>query len=196
MRCYCPARTTRCGARPPSSMAAARAITVAWRRTRTSPIRTSWKRWSRHVPARWSCSTRTTRPARCNRARWLSLSGDPARTCTYRDALQLLAALRMCANVTAQWTIKPALTGRTTITALTAPGGRLHEARRAVLEGVAASRFLDVIAPAGALYAFPQVRAEHLTLLPPPAQVAEVVVRSERVLSRMAQEQAHRSAVA
>ncbi|MCX7512753.1 aminotransferase class I/II-fold pyridoxal phosphate-dependent enzyme [Frateuria hangzhouensis] len=166
------------------------------------------------------------------RVGWVSLSGDPARTGSYRDALQLLAALRLCANVTAQWAIEPALSGRATIAALTAPGGRLHDARRAVLEGVAASGFLDLVAPAGALYAFPRVRTERLpqfddnafalrlleeeavlvvpgssfnvpasrhfrlTLLPPPAQLAEVFVRIERVLSRMAQEQARESAVA
>jgi alanine-synthesizing transaminase len=166
------------------------------------------------------------------RVGWLSLSGDPACTAGYRDALQLLAALRLCANVTAQWAVEPALTGSATIAALTAPGGRLHEARRVVIEGVAASGYLDLVAPAGALYAFPQVRAERLprfddnafalrlleeeavllvpgssfnvphsrhlrlTLLPPPAQLSEVFVRIERVLGRMAQEQARESAVA
>ncbi|MGN2244051.1 aminotransferase class I/II-fold pyridoxal phosphate-dependent enzyme [Frateuria sp. GZRR33] len=166
------------------------------------------------------------------RVGWLSLSGDPARTGTYRDALQLLAALRLCANMPAQWAVEPALNGRATIAALTAPGGRLYEARRAVLDGVAASGFLDLVDPAGALYAFPQVRAERLprfdddtfalrlleeeavlvvpgssfnapasrhfrlTLLPPPTELADVFVRIERVLARMAQEQARESALA
>lgn len=96
------------------------------------------------------------------RVGWMSLSGDPARSADYRDALQLLAALRLCANVTAQWAVRPALQSAPTINALTAPGGRLHEARRAVLEGVAASEFLDIVPPAGALYAFPRVRADRL----------------------------------
>ena len=95
------------------------------------------------------------------RVGWMSLSGDPARTATYRDALQLLAALRLCANVTAQWAVLPALQDAPTICALTAPGGRLHEARRVVLQSVAASRYLDLVTPDGALYAFPQVRADH-----------------------------------
>ena len=95
------------------------------------------------------------------RVGWMSLSGDPERTATYRDALQLLAALRLCANVTAQWAVLPALQDAPTICALTAPGGRLHEARRIVLQSVAASRYLDLVAPDGALYAFPQVRADH-----------------------------------
>ncbi|RDI98584.1 aminotransferase class I/II-fold pyridoxal phosphate-dependent enzyme [Dyella solisilvae] len=96
------------------------------------------------------------------RVGWMSLSGDPSRTADYRDALQLLAALRLCANVTAQWAVRPALQSAPTINALTADGGRLHEARRAALEGVAASQFLDIVAPSGALYAFPRVRADRL----------------------------------
>jgi alanine-synthesizing transaminase len=96
------------------------------------------------------------------RVGWMSLSGDPARTGDYRDALQLLAALRLCANATAQWAVVPALQGAPTIHALTSPGGRLHEARRAVIEGVAASEYLELVAPEGALYAFPLVRADRL----------------------------------
>ncbi len=96
------------------------------------------------------------------RVGWMSLSGDPARTAEYRDALQLLAALRLCANATAQWAVVPALQGAPTIQALTAPGGRLHEARRAVIEGVASSNYLELVAPEGALYAFPGVRADRL----------------------------------
>lgn len=93
---------------------------------------------------------------------WATLSGAGPRLDAYRDALQLLAALRLCANVPAQWAIEPALTGPDTITALTVPGGRLHASRRAVLEGVARSRFLECVAPQGALYAFPSVRADAL----------------------------------
>lgn len=94
------------------------------------------------------------------RVGWMSLSGDRARTADYRDALQLLAALRLCANVTAQWAVVPALQDAPTINALTSPGGRLHEARQAVMQGVAASDYLDLVRPAGALYAFPQVRVD------------------------------------
>lgn len=93
---------------------------------------------------------------------WVTLSGDDTRIDAYRDALQLLASLRLCANVPAQWAIEPALTGPDSITALTAPGGRLYESRRAALESIARSRFLECVAPAGALYAFPLVRADAL----------------------------------
>ncbi len=96
------------------------------------------------------------------RVGWMSLSGKPARSAAYRDALQLLAALRLCANVTAQWAVVPALQDTPTIGSLTAPGGRLHQAREAVLQGVAVSEYLDLVTPGGALYAFPRVRAEHM----------------------------------
>ncbi|HET8900112.1 MAG TPA: aminotransferase class I/II-fold pyridoxal phosphate-dependent enzyme [Rhodanobacteraceae bacterium] len=156
------------------------------------------------------------------RVGWMTLSGPQAKVGAYRDALQLLSALRLCANVPAQWAVAPALASDDSILELTRPGGRLHEARRAVLEGVAGSQFLELVAPDGALYAFPAVRADalpvfddsefalrlleeesvllapgssfnvpdsrhlRLTLLPPAEAIAEVFIRMERVLTRMA----------
>ncbi|HEX7371166.1 MAG TPA: aminotransferase class I/II-fold pyridoxal phosphate-dependent enzyme [Rhodanobacteraceae bacterium] len=96
------------------------------------------------------------------RVGWATLSGAARRVEGFRDALQLLSALHLCANVPAQWAIVPALTGPDTISALTRAGGRLHESRRAVLEGVARSRFLECVTPGGALYAFPSVRGDAL----------------------------------
>ena len=89
---------------------------------------------------------------------WLSLTGAAHDLVHVEHALDLLASLRLCANVPGQWAIAPSLEGDDTISPLTAPGGRLHESRRAVLEHCAQSRFLDVVAPMGALYAFPRVR--------------------------------------
>lgn len=96
------------------------------------------------------------------RVGWMSLSGSASTLTAYRDALQLLAALRLCANVPGQWAIKPALESDTSIEALVRPGGRLYRARLAVLDGVAASNFFELVAPMGALYAFPSVRQDVL----------------------------------
>ncbi len=63
------------------------------------------------------------------RVGWMSLSGDPSRSAAYRDALQLLAALRLCANVTAQWAVPPARQGASTHGAHTPPPGPRQEAR-------------------------------------------------------------------
>ena len=91
------------------------------------------------------------------RVGWMSLSGSVEHAADYLHGMVLLAALRLCSNVPGQWAIVPALTGPDTISALTRPGGRLHESRRAVLEAVAGSEFLSVVRPDGALYAFPGV---------------------------------------
>jgi alanine-synthesizing transaminase len=88
---------------------------------------------------------------------WAVLSGDPLAIGDFHHAMDLLGALRLCANVPGQFAIEAALAGEDTISALTAPGGRLHEARRAVVEAVAASAHLRMNPPDGALYGFPQV---------------------------------------
>lgn len=91
------------------------------------------------------------------RVGWMSLSGAVERADDYVHGLVLLAALRLCSNVTAQWAIVPALTGPDTITPLLRPGGRLYESRAAVSAAVARSAFLREVPAAGALYAFPGV---------------------------------------
>lgn len=94
------------------------------------------------------------------RVGWAVLSGDPVASGNLHHAMDLLGALRLCANVPGQFAIDAALHGEDTIAPLCAPGGRLFEARRAVIESVAASRHLQLVAPAGALYAFPAVTGE------------------------------------
>jgi alanine-synthesizing transaminase len=96
------------------------------------------------------------------RVGWLSLTGAARRIGELEHALDLLAAMRLCSNVPAQWAIKPALEGPSAVAALTQPGGRLHAARAVVCDAIARSEFLDVVAPRGALYAFPRVKTQCL----------------------------------
>ena len=91
------------------------------------------------------------------RVGWAVLSGDPMRSGEFHHAMDLLGALRLCANVPGQFAIAAALTGADTIGQLCGPGGRLYETRRAVIEACEASPHLSLVAPAGALYAFPGV---------------------------------------
>lgn len=91
------------------------------------------------------------------RVGWAVLSGDPLAIGDFHHAMDLLGALRLCANVPAQHAVPAALTGPETIRELTAPGGRLHASRQAIVDACAASAHLRLVAPAGALYAFPEV---------------------------------------
>jgi alanine-synthesizing transaminase len=91
------------------------------------------------------------------RVGWAVLSGDPFKVADYHHAMDLLAALRLCANVPGQFAVEPALAGPDTIEPLCAPGGRLYETRRAVIECCTASPHLQLVIPQGAMYAFPAV---------------------------------------
>jgi len=96
------------------------------------------------------------------RVGWLTMTGAKAAIEPLEAALDLLASLRLCANVAGQYAIAPSLEGPETIAQLVAPGGRLYETRQAVIDSCAASRYLDLVVPKGAMYAFPSVRTDRL----------------------------------
>jgi len=91
------------------------------------------------------------------RVGWLTFSGEKAHAREYLDGIELLAALRLCSTVPGQWAVQTALGGYQSINDFTSPGGRLYETRAALLEMVERSKYLSVIAPAGAMYAFVKV---------------------------------------
>ena len=91
------------------------------------------------------------------RVGWVAFSGDREHAAEYLHAVELLASLRLCANVPGQWAVQTALGGYQSIALLTSPGGRLFESRKAIIEGVARSGFMDLETPQGAMYAFPSV---------------------------------------
>ncbi|MBS0388959.1 MAG: aminotransferase class I/II-fold pyridoxal phosphate-dependent enzyme, partial [Proteobacteria bacterium] len=88
------------------------------------------------------------------RVGWASFSGRTQGAADYFSALELLGSLRLCANVPGQWAVQTALGGYQSIRELVAPGGRLYESRRAIIDTVAASRYLQLAPPMGAMYAF------------------------------------------
>ncbi|MDE2305618.1 MAG: aminotransferase class I/II-fold pyridoxal phosphate-dependent enzyme [Gammaproteobacteria bacterium] len=96
------------------------------------------------------------------RVGWASFSGDVAHAGEYLGALELLSSLRLCSNVPGQWAVQTAIGGHQSIRELTRAGGRLHESRRAILEGVARSKYLRLVTPMGALYSFVEVDGERL----------------------------------
>jgi len=96
------------------------------------------------------------------RVGWAAFSGRLRGAADYLTALELLSSLRLCSNVPAQWAVQTALGGYQSIRELVSPGGRLYESRRAILEATAASRYLRLAAPQGAMYAFISVDTQML----------------------------------
>ena len=91
------------------------------------------------------------------RVGWVSFSGEKQHATDYLQAIELLASLRLCSNVPGQFAVQTALGGHQSIFELTAPGGRLYETRQAILESIEKSKYMSVVAPAGAVYAFVKV---------------------------------------
>ena len=94
------------------------------------------------------------------RVGWIVFSGNRENARDYLHAIELLASLRLCANVPGQWAVQTALGGYQSIVDLTSPGGRLFQARQAIIEGVRKSKYLSLTEPDGAMYAFPAVDTE------------------------------------
>ncbi len=91
------------------------------------------------------------------RVGWIAFSGDRENARDYLHAVELLASLRLCANVPGQWAVQTALGGYQSIHELTSPGGRLYQARQAIIDGVNNSEFMSLCEPDGSMYAFPAV---------------------------------------
>lgn len=91
------------------------------------------------------------------RVGWAVVHGERKRLDHYIRALNLLSALRLCANVPGQFAIEAAINGADTITELCQPGGRLYEARKVIESSVRTSEHLELVTPAAAMYAFPSV---------------------------------------
>jgi alanine-synthesizing transaminase len=74
--------------------------------------------------------------------------------------LDILASMRLCANVPAQFAIQQALGGVQSIDNLIEPGGRLYEQRNIAYEGLNAIDGISCVKPKGALYAFAKIDVE------------------------------------
>ena len=63
-----------------------------------------------------------------------AITGDKSRAADYIEGLDMLASMRLCANVQAQYAIQTALGGYQSINDLIRPGGRLYEQRNIAWE--------------------------------------------------------------
>jgi len=96
------------------------------------------------------------------RVGWVAFSGAHDRSAEFVNAMDLLAALRLCSNVPAQWAVQTALGGYQSLKKLCSPGGRLYDSRQVVIDAVAASPYLNVVTPMGSMYAFIGVNKDML----------------------------------
>jgi alanine-synthesizing transaminase len=91
------------------------------------------------------------------RSGWMILSGAKHTAKDYIEGLDILASMRLCANVPAQHAIQTALGGFQSINTLIAPGGRLREQRDLAYRMINQIPGISCTKPMGALYLFPKI---------------------------------------
>jgi alanine-synthesizing transaminase len=91
------------------------------------------------------------------RTGWMVVSGAKYRARDYIEGLDILASMRLCANVPGQWGIQTALGGYQSIDDLVAPGGRMCRQRDVAHELITAIPGVSCVKPQATLYMFPRL---------------------------------------
>ncbi|GBG14965.1 alanine-synthesizing transaminase [Novimethylophilus kurashikiensis] len=91
------------------------------------------------------------------RAGWMVVSGQKKHAGDYIEGLNMLASMRLCANVPGQFAIQTALGGYQSINDLVAPTGRLCRQRDLAWELLTDIPGVTCYKPKGAMYLFPRL---------------------------------------
>jgi len=91
------------------------------------------------------------------RSGWMILSGPKHRAQDFIEGLDMLASMRLCANVPAQFAVQTALGGYQSIKELILPGGRMKEQRDLAWQKLNDIPGVSCVKPKGAIYLFPRL---------------------------------------
>jgi alanine-synthesizing transaminase len=112
---------------------------------------------------------------------WMVLNGPKKHAKGYIEGLEMLASMRLCANVPMQHAIQTALGGYQSISEFIAPGGRLFEQRNRAWELINDIPGVSCVKPSGALYMFPHIDARRFNILDDQKLVLDLLLE-EKVL--------------
>ncbi|MFM7121513.1 MAG: pyridoxal phosphate-dependent aminotransferase [Gammaproteobacteria bacterium] len=98
------------------------------------------------------------------RTGWMVVSGAKRRAHDYIEGLDILASMRLCANVPSQHAVQTALGGYQSIQEFIVPGGRLYEQRNLAWARLNAIPGVSCVKPSGALYLFPKLDASRFNI--------------------------------
>ena len=112
---------------------------------------------------------------------WMVLNGPKKQAQGYIEGLEMLASMRLCANVPMQHAIQTALGGYQSISEFIVPGGRLYEQRNRAWELINDIPGVSCVKPSGALYMFPRIDARRFNILDDQKLVLDLLLE-EKVL--------------
>lgn len=91
------------------------------------------------------------------RVGWMVLRDQSGRAKDFSQGLKMLASMRLCSNVPAQFAVQTGLHGYQSINDLVAPSGRLRNQRDIAWERINSIPGISCVKPQGALYLFPKL---------------------------------------
>lgn len=91
------------------------------------------------------------------RSGWIIMSGNKEYAKGYIEGLEMLASMRLCANVPAMLAVQTALGGYQSIKDLVTPGGRLYQQRELAHQLITAIPGVSCVKPQAAMYLFPKL---------------------------------------
>ena len=112
---------------------------------------------------------------------WMILSGPKKHAKGYIEGLDMLASMRLCANVPMQHAIQTALGGYQSINEFILPGGRLLEQRNKAYELLNQIPGISCTKPMGALYMFPKIDIKKFNIYDDEKMVFDLLAQ-EKVL--------------
>lgn len=115
------------------------------------------------------------------RAGWMVISGAKSRADDYMEGVDLLASMRLCANVPGQHAIQTALGGYQSINDLIKPTGRLCQQRDIAYDLLTSIPGVSCVKPKGALYLFPKLDKKLYKIKDDEKMVLDLLLR-EKVL--------------
>ncbi|MDT3671923.1 MAG: pyridoxal phosphate-dependent aminotransferase [Aromatoleum sp.] len=115
------------------------------------------------------------------RAGWMVVCGDKRHAQDYIEGLNMLASMRLCANVPGQYAIQTALGGYQSIDDLVGEGGRMRRQRDLAHQLITAIPGVTCVKPKATLYMFPRLDPKLYPIQDDQAFIAELL-EEERVL--------------
>jgi alanine-synthesizing transaminase len=115
------------------------------------------------------------------RSGWMFLTGPKHLAKSYVDGLDMLASMRLCANVPMQHAVQTALGGYQSINELILPGGRLLEQRDKAYELITQVPGITCVKPKGAMYLFPKIDTKMYNIKDDQKMVLDFLIQ-EKVL--------------
>lgn len=115
------------------------------------------------------------------RTGWMIVSGAKHRARDYIDGLDILASMRLCANVPGQHAIQTALGGYQSIETLVQPGGQLSNQRELAHSLLNQIPGISCVKPKGALYLFPKIDTHRFNITNDEQFVMDLL-RTEKIL--------------